>query len=113
MTSSPPPRARWAPTEQNLMLLERTFAHAPFPDARLRSSLAQELQVEARQVQVWFQNRRQKAKKAHSEPGSASPGATSPVTALPSPIPSPQHVAPQLPPSPPPPPLAPALAPPP
>ena len=54
--SPTPPRSRWAPSEQDLMLLERTFAHAPFPDARLRASLAQELQVEARQVQVWFQN---------------------------------------------------------
>ena len=60
---SPNNRTRWAPSDAQRLTLETAYANSAFPDLVARQSLANELNIEARQVQVWFQNRRQKAKK--------------------------------------------------
>ncbi|KAI9288983.1 homeobox domain-containing protein, partial [Umbelopsis sp. AD052] len=43
-------------------VLERTFMENPKPSAAVRRILAQKLNMTPRGVQVWFQNRRAKAK---------------------------------------------------
>ncbi|KAI8891124.1 Homeodomain-like protein, partial [Backusella circina FSU 941] len=43
-------------------VLERTFSENPKPNAAIRRWLAQKLSMTPRGVQVWFQNRRAKAK---------------------------------------------------
>ncbi|KAI7850693.1 homeobox domain-containing protein, partial [Circinella umbellata] len=43
-------------------VLEKTFHENPKPNAHKRRSLAQKLGMTPRGVQVWFQNRRAKAK---------------------------------------------------
>ncbi|KAI7868846.1 homeobox domain-containing protein, partial [Spinellus fusiger] len=43
-------------------VLEKTFADTPKPNASVRRWLAQNLSMTPRGVQVWFQNRRAKAK---------------------------------------------------
>jgi len=53
-------RSRWAPTDAQRAMLEASYKINEFPDLEARSFLARELGIEARQVQVWFQNRRQK-----------------------------------------------------
>ncbi|EOD17576.1 hypothetical protein EMIHUDRAFT_243970 [Emiliania huxleyi CCMP1516] len=54
---------RWIVDGQSRVFLEQVFASDQFPSRHLRTQLADKLSVTARQVQVWFQNRRQKAKK--------------------------------------------------
>ncbi|KAI8388362.1 homeobox domain-containing protein, partial [Radiomyces spectabilis] len=43
-------------------ILEKAFRENPKPSARVRHQLAQQLEMTMRGVQVWFQNRRAKAK---------------------------------------------------
>ena len=62
-TPSPNNRTRWAPSDAQRLTLENSYANSAFPDLAARQALANDLSIEARQVQVWFQNRRQKAKK--------------------------------------------------
>ena len=58
------PRPRWAPSDVQRAILEESYTEvSSFPDLGRRHLLASELGIETRQVQVWFQNRRQKAKK--------------------------------------------------
>ncbi|KAJ2741193.1 hypothetical protein GGI20_005357 [Coemansia sp. BCRC 34301] len=49
-------------TKEQLSLLEGTFEHTPKPSSELRKSLAGTLCMTAREVQIWFQNRRAKQK---------------------------------------------------
>ena len=42
--------------------LERLYAANPFPDTAARLALANEVNIDARQVQVWFQNKRQRVR---------------------------------------------------
>ncbi|KAJ2474964.1 hypothetical protein IWW47_006595, partial [Coemansia sp. RSA 2052] len=49
-------------TKEQLTLLEGTFEHTPKPSSELRKSLAGTLCMTAREVQIWFQNRRAKQK---------------------------------------------------
>ena len=57
-------RPRWAPSDAQRAILEESYTEvSSFPDLGRRHLLASELGIETRQVQVWFQNRRQKAKK--------------------------------------------------
>lgn len=51
---------RWNIPQSALLILERVFALERFPAQDLRQRLAQDLDVTPRQVQVWFQNRRQR-----------------------------------------------------
>jgi hypothetical protein len=49
-------------TQAQLEILEETFSRDKKPNANLRTSLARELDMTPRGVQVWFQNRRAKEK---------------------------------------------------
>ncbi|KAI7870161.1 homeobox domain-containing protein, partial [Spinellus fusiger] len=42
--------------------LEETFQINPKPNSKIRRHLAEQLEMPLRSVQVWFQNRRAKAK---------------------------------------------------
>ncbi|KAJ3266754.1 hypothetical protein HDU77_010862 [Chytriomyces hyalinus] len=53
--SRPP---RFKPTESELALLMGVFLKNPFPSTNLRKKLADKLNLEPRQIQFWFQNRR-------------------------------------------------------
>ncbi|KAI7852653.1 homeobox protein EgHBX4, partial [Circinella umbellata] len=46
-----------------LTILQNSFSVNPLPDASVRSQLAQDLNVSERTIQIWFQNRRAKARK--------------------------------------------------
>ncbi|ORX95944.1 Homeodomain-like protein, partial [Basidiobolus meristosporus CBS 931.73] len=49
-------------TKSQFRVLERAFQENPKPNNAVRRTLAQELSMTPRGVQVWFQNRRAKAK---------------------------------------------------
>ncbi|KAJ2753495.1 hypothetical protein IWQ56_006608, partial [Coemansia nantahalensis] len=49
-------------TKEQLALLEGTFKTTPKPSSEVRKSLAGRLSMTAREVQIWFQNRRAKQK---------------------------------------------------
>jgi hypothetical protein len=51
-------RATW----QQRLVLENLFQTNQYPDFQLRAELAKQLKMSPRKVQVWFQNRRTKAK---------------------------------------------------
>lgn len=57
---SKPRRPRWTPSEDAKALLEQVFSSDSFPTFAVRSQLAQQLCIDSRQVQIWFQNRRQR-----------------------------------------------------
>eukprot|EP01102_Stenamoeba_stenopodia_P006398 TRINITY_DN1752_c0_g1_i1.p1 TRINITY_DN1752_c0_g1~~TRINITY_DN1752_c0_g1_i1.p1 ORF type:complete len:306 (-),score=77.44 TRINITY_DN1752_c0_g1_i1:217-1134(-) len=60
-------------TEEQLTVLETIFATDKMPDQKLRLQLAQRLGMSSRRVQIWFQNKRAKLKKANSNSPSSSP----------------------------------------
>ncbi|KAJ2880056.1 hypothetical protein FB639_002924 [Coemansia asiatica] len=65
-------------TKEQLSLLESTFKTTPKPTSEVRKSLALTLNMTAREVQIWFQNRRAKQKNMMLRASSAtetSPGA--------------------------------------
>ena len=45
-------RARWSPTELQRKTLERSYQESSFPDLEMRTQLAAQIGIEARQVQV-------------------------------------------------------------
>ncbi|KAJ2338194.1 hypothetical protein IWW50_007097, partial [Coemansia erecta] len=49
-------------TKEQLALLEATFKATPKPTSETRKTLASRLCMTAREVQIWFQNRRAKQK---------------------------------------------------
>ncbi len=53
-------RRRWTPTEEAKALLETVFSADAFPSFAVRMKLAEQLSIDSRQVQIWFQNRRQR-----------------------------------------------------
>jgi len=53
---------RWVPNVDDVKLLDQIFDTTPFPNRDVRMQLASQLQVRPRQVQVWFQNKRQRVK---------------------------------------------------
>ena len=57
------------------MLLERIFTLEKCPGRELCQELATRLKVRPRQVQVWFQNRRQRTKSGGSKSTTPSAGA--------------------------------------
>ncbi|KAL3893442.1 MAG: hypothetical protein SGPRY_014232 [Prymnesium sp.] len=54
--------SRWKITSESKGMLEREFHRKRFPSPRSKKRLAEELDVEPRRIQVWFQNRRQREK---------------------------------------------------
>ena len=66
---SPHPHAHRRPTSPSTVRSQ--FVNERTPDAQLRVDLGAYLQLTPRQVQVWFQNRRQREKSAN--PGDAAP----------------------------------------
>ncbi|KAJ2723801.1 hypothetical protein GGI07_002420 [Coemansia sp. Benny D115] len=63
-------------TKDQLLLLEGTFKTTPKPSSEARKALALRLNMTAREVQIWFQNRRAKQKNMVLKASSASPDAT-------------------------------------
>lgn len=53
-------RPRWTPSDDAKGLLETIFSADAFPTFAVRSKLASQLGIDCRQVQIWFQNRRQR-----------------------------------------------------
>jgi hypothetical protein len=47
-------------------VLQESFNNNPLPDSSVRSRLARELDVTERTIQIWFQNRRAKARKVEA-----------------------------------------------
>ncbi|KAG2218463.1 hypothetical protein INT45_003007 [Circinella minor] len=64
-TASPsaPTRKRTHLKPSQLTILQNSFTVNPLPDASVRSQLAHDLNVSERTIQIWFQNRRAKARK--------------------------------------------------
>lgn len=61
------PPTRWNITPAQRRLLERTYKTTPYPVFALREQLGRQLNVTPRQVQIWFQNRRQRSRKGVRE----------------------------------------------
>ena len=61
-------------------ILQAVFERNPKPDAMLRAALADRLGMTARNIQIWFQNKRAKTKKVRKDSGSEDE-LTSPTTA--------------------------------
>ncbi|KAL1507464.1 hypothetical protein AB1Y20_008300 [Prymnesium parvum] len=60
-------RPRWTPSDEAKALLETIFSADSFPTFTVRNHLAEQLGIDSRQVQIWFQNRRQRERlKVHS-----------------------------------------------
>jgi len=53
---------RWVLEPDDVLLLERVYALERCPGRELRQQLATRLRVKPRQIQVWFQNKRQRMK---------------------------------------------------
>lgn len=60
---------RWNIPEQNLSTLEESYSKNPFPSPETRQALADDFKVQPRKVQVWFQNKRQRASKPQDASG--------------------------------------------
>jgi len=95
---------RWTPSEAQLGMLEACYSINAYPSHDTRTHVAVSLGIEPRQVQVWFQNRRQKAKKLSNaprceedekssekpeQPGSPNDNSASPVAPVGPPVPIP------------------------
>jgi hypothetical protein len=53
-------KPRWAINNQAKFFLEQVYQMERFPSAAMRRRLAADFNVEPRQVQIWYQNRRQR-----------------------------------------------------
>lgn len=62
-TSPTPTRKRTHLKPSQVTTLQDSFNTNPLPDSSVRSRLARELAVTERTIQIWFQNRRAKARK--------------------------------------------------
>ena len=56
------PSRRWVPTEKDKIYMEGVYSHISYPSLGKREELAARVKATERQVQVWFQNRRQREK---------------------------------------------------
>ncbi|KAJ2795665.1 hypothetical protein H4R21_005020 [Coemansia helicoidea] len=70
-------------TKEQLALLEGTFKTTPKPSSEVRKSLAGRLSMTAREVQIWFQNRRAKQKNMLLRASAAAPSSSPPASAAP------------------------------
>ncbi|KAJ2676000.1 hypothetical protein GGI25_003734 [Coemansia spiralis] len=70
-------------TKDQLALLESTFKTTPKPSSELRKSLALTLGMTAREVQIWFQNRRAKQKNMTLRANGSAADASSPSATRP------------------------------
>ena len=68
-TSTSATRRRTHLKPSQVAVLQETFVTNTLPDAAVRSQLAHELGVTERTVQIWFQNRRAKARKLEASSG--------------------------------------------
>lgn len=66
--SSKSPKTRWRILPSGQKLLEAVYAQTPLPSSETRDALATQLGATPRQVQVWFQNKRQRSL-AHTKRG--------------------------------------------
>lgn len=64
---------RWIITRPALFVLEQVFTIDKFPSHVMRQRLAQDLGVTPRQIQVWFQNRRQRERSVQRNPNEMLP----------------------------------------
>ncbi|KAJ1616358.1 Homeodomain-like protein, partial [Pavlovales sp. CCMP2436] len=71
--------SRWRLNPNALTVLEAAFQRSNFPTLGEKDTLAVDLNVSRRQVQVWFQNRRQRAKAKET---AGIPGSTQIADAL-------------------------------
>lgn len=55
---------RWAITKKAKLILEQIYQMERFPSSEMHRRLAEDFEVEPRQVQFWFQNRRQRDSRA-------------------------------------------------
>ena len=53
-------KARWALTDEGRLKMEEAYAQSRFPPTAVRERLCREVDGTMRQIQVWFQNRRQR-----------------------------------------------------
>ncbi|KAI0051244.1 homeobox-domain-containing protein [Auriscalpium vulgare] len=77
---------------RQLEALNNTFQRTAFPSTEERAALAKELDMSARSVQIWFQNKRQSMKQGSRQAGAPSGNTSSisqTVPAVPVPAPSP------------------------
>jgi len=65
---------RWNIPKNALQSLEQVFKSDKFPTVETRKNLAGDLNVTPRQVQVWFQNKRQRSVKPSTGMDAARPG---------------------------------------
>lgn len=63
---------RWHIDADTLAMLEAVFKTQRFPDVETRNTLGRALSVSQRQIQVWFQNRRQRERKQNEALSSSS-----------------------------------------
>ncbi|MCD7453930.1 Homeobox-leucine zipper protein hox3 [Datura stramonium] len=62
-----PPRKKLRLTKQQSFLLEESFRHNHTLNPKQKEALAMQLKLKARQVEVWFQNRRARSKLKQTE----------------------------------------------
>ena len=67
-------QSRWQVTPEEQAKLDTAYHTTPFPSAEEQASLAAQLQVSHRRVQVWFQNKRQKERKMSKPPSGTKMG---------------------------------------
>jgi len=60
-------KPRWRVDQQTTQVLEQAFSTTPYPDREQRIVLATTLNATDRQIQVWFQNRRQRERRVSKE----------------------------------------------
>ncbi|KAI8338634.1 hypothetical protein BC941DRAFT_423439 [Chlamydoabsidia padenii] len=65
-SSTPYTRKRTHLKPSQVAVLQESFVTNALPDAAMRSHLARELEVSERTIQIWFQNRRAKARKSEA-----------------------------------------------
>ena len=81
------PKPRWRITEMQAVVLECAYATTKFPSRAACDELASQLGVNARQVRVWFQNKRQRRERpseAHVATSAPPPASEAPPVHRPS-----------------------------